>query len=191
MDVKNIKITKLDKSDYIKPYKILYTQNSKELFWDCINTHDSVACVLYHKEFDSFIFVKQFRPSLWAYQSRNELTICDGISVELCAGIMDKGLSQEDTIKEEIIEECGYKVDKVYKICDNFLSLGIGASKQGLFYACVDESMRVSDGGGCDDECIEVEFIKRDEVLNFINNPSYFMPTSLKYGVLIALEKFI
>jgi len=34
-----------------------------------------------------------------------------GITLELCAGIMDKKhLSEQETAKEEVLEECGYDV---------------------------------------------------------------------------------
>ena len=33
-----------------------------------------------------------------------------GVTYELCAGIIDKPLSPVEIAKEEVIEECGYKV---------------------------------------------------------------------------------
>lgn len=33
-----------------------------------------------------------------------------GITVELCAGIVDKDLTLAEVAKEEILEECGYEV---------------------------------------------------------------------------------
>lgn len=188
MKIRDIKIAPLTKSKFIKPYKITYFQDDKFISWDCIEVFDGVMSVLYHKEFDSFIFVKQFRAPLWAYQQRNNQLIKDGMSIELCGGIMDKNRSQEETIIEEIFEECGYRVESVEKICDNFSSVAIGAAKQGLFFAIVDESMRVGSGGGVDyEESIDLVFVKKDEVLDFINNT----PTSavLKYGIMMALKR--
>lgn len=34
-----------------------------------------------------------------------------GVTHELCAGIVDKSLPPVDIAREEILEECGYKVD--------------------------------------------------------------------------------
>lgn len=34
-----------------------------------------------------------------------------GVTYELCAGIVDKPLPPEEIAREEILEECGYKVN--------------------------------------------------------------------------------
>jgi len=61
------------------------------------------AILIYHKDRDSFILVEQFRPAVYM-KNKN------GITVELCAGIIDKDLSLEEIAKEERGEECGYMV---------------------------------------------------------------------------------
>lgn len=33
-----------------------------------------------------------------------------GVTTELCAGIVDKNLSLQEIVQEEILEECGYKI---------------------------------------------------------------------------------
>lgn len=34
-----------------------------------------------------------------------------GITLEFCAGIIDKNKSWEEIAKEEVLEECGYNID--------------------------------------------------------------------------------
>ena len=60
-----IKIEECLSSEYIKPKSMYYTHNSVEKRWDIVDTHNSVAILLYHKALDSFVFVKQFRPSIY------------------------------------------------------------------------------------------------------------------------------
>lgn len=52
-------------SDYIKPKSLYYRHNRKEKRWDVVETHDSVAILLYHESMDAFVFVMQFLPSIY------------------------------------------------------------------------------------------------------------------------------
>lgn len=190
-NIKNIEIIPLTKSKFVKPFSISFTQDGKQRIWDCVEAHDSVSSVLYHRDKDSFLFVKQFRPSLWYYQhSNNILSDEPGISTEFCAGIMDKNLSPKQTIIEEIIEETGYKVKDITKITSNYTALGFGANRQTMFYSIIDETMKISEGGGVDDEQIELLFIKRDEIMDFIFDESKVKAPNLQFGILWFLQNF-
>ncbi|RAZ48815.1 NUDIX domain-containing protein [Campylobacter hyointestinalis] len=189
--IKNLEIVPLEKSKFVKPFSILYTQDGKNKRWDCVEAHDSVSCIMYHKGFDAFLLVKQFRPSLWYYQTRNSINSDElGVTYELCAGIMDKGLSPEQTILEEILEETGYEVGKVKKITSSYTALGFGANRQTLFCTFIDESMKKTAGGGVDDERIEIEFIKREEITKFIYDESKVKAPNLQFAVLWFLGHF-
>jgi UDP-sugar diphosphatase len=80
------------------------------------------------------------------------------MSIELCAGIVDKEMSLQQIAQEEIEEECGYVVtlDNVKKLTSFYTSVGFAGSRQTLYYTEVDASMKVSEGGGVDGELIEV-----------------------------------
>ena len=59
-----------------------------------------------------------------------------GITLELCAGIVDKDKSLAEIAREEVEEECGYKVkiDEM-KFVQNFrASIGTGGAKMAMFY---------------------------------------------------------
>jgi UDP-sugar diphosphatase len=94
------------------------------------------------------------------------------MSIELCAGIVDKNLTLQKIAQEEIEEECGYAValESVEKITSFYTSVGFAGSKQTLYYVEVDESMKVSDGGGVDDELIEVVLLSIEDAKEFIYN---------------------
>ncbi len=140
-----------------------YEQNGIVKSWEIVQAHDSVSVLIYHREFKSFILVKQFRPAVYVNNR-------DGMSLELCAGIVDKEMSWQQIAQEEIEEECGYAVslENVQKITSFYTSVGFAGSKQTLYYAEVDESMKVSEGGGVDGELIEVIILPLQDVEKFI-----------------------
>jgi len=156
-----------------------YRQNGIEKSWEVVKAHDSVAILLYHKEKESFILVKQFRPAV--YNSNQ-----NGMTLELCAGIVDKNLTLREIAKEEIEEECGYRVplESISKITSFYTSVGFAGSRQVLYYAQVDEAMRVSKGGGVDGELIEVVTIPTAEAKEFIYNENIAKSTGLMFAFL-------
>ena len=86
--------------------------------------------------------------------------------VEIPAGKMDvKGETPEDTLRREILEEIGYKIDKISSTRSNYHfypSPGMSTEKIHLFYAEV--SNQIEDGGGVDNEEIEIVEISRREL---------------------------
>jgi len=147
----NFKLSPLVDAHYIKTSLATYEQSGTPKTWEIVQAHDSVAILLYHEEQEAFILVKQFRPAVY-------LNNDDGMTIELCAGLIDKPLSLEQIAKEEIEEECGFDVplEGVERVTSFHTSVGFAGSKQTLYYAKVNESMRVSEGGGIQDEEIEV-----------------------------------
>jgi len=56
--------------------------------------------------------VRQFRLPVYVHkqQQGQKVTGSDGITLEVCAGIVDKEISYVDHAVEEVFEETGYKV---------------------------------------------------------------------------------
>ncbi len=162
-------VSELKNPKFIKPIKIHYTQNGLKKEWEAVISHDSVSILLWHKEKESFVVVKQLRaPVLNANKTCGEM-------YELCAGIVDKDISNAQIAKEEIFEECGYDVplESLKKISMFYTSVGISGASQTLYYAECDESMRVTDGGGLEEEEIEVIYIPLKDAKAFMFNDSY------------------
>jgi len=161
--IQNVKIEPLTENKFIKPVQISYIQSGKEKKWEAIISHDSVAVLLYHLEKESFLLVKQFRPPVYINNKNN------GFTHELCAGILDKNVTEAQTVVEEIDEECGYLVDinNIEKITSFYTSVGFAGARQGLYYAEIDESMKIHDGGGIHDEEIELFFLPTKEAKSF------------------------
>ena len=183
-DIKNFTLQELTDAKFIKTAFATYEQNGKEKFWEIVEAHDSVAILLYHREQDSFILVKQFRPAVY-------LNNQDGMTVELCAGIVDKNLSLAHIAQEEIEEECGYRVlvEDIQKITSFHTSVGFAGSKQMMYYAEVDESMKVSEGGGVDDEQIEVISLPVEKAKAFIYDESIAKTPGLMFAFMWYFDR--
>lgn len=189
--IKDIEIKELGESKYIRPFSIHFVQDGIKRKWDCIKAHDSVSCLLYHTQRDAFLFVKQFRPSLWYYQKQNGINSDElGISYEFCAGLCDKGLDEKRTMIEEIFEETGYATNDVRYITSIFTGLGFSANRQSIFYALIDESMKRGAGGGIDDEKIELCFIERAKINEFLLDESKPKGAGALFGITWFLANF-
>ncbi len=160
-----------------------YDQNGISKSWEIVKAHDSVAILIYHVGKDAFILVEQFRPAVYMNND-------NGMTVELCAGIVDKALSLKQIAKEEIEEECGYDVptEKIEKITSFYTSVGFAGSRQMLYYAEVDEKMKVSEGGGVDNELIEVRILPVEKAKTLIFDESIAKTPGLMFAFMWWFE---
>jgi len=184
-EITNFRLEPLLESHFIKTALAKYRQNGLPKSWEIVEAHDSVAILLYHTERNAFILVKQFRPAVYL-NNRN------GETVELCAGIVDKDLPLVQIAIEEIDEECGYQVplDAIERVAAFHTSVGFAGSKQTLYYAEVDEKMRVSDGGGVDGELIEVIELPTDKMTEFIFDESIAKTPGLMFAFMWWKERY-
>jgi len=92
--------------------------------------------------------------------------------------------------KEEIEEECGYDValESIEKITSFHTSVGFAGSKQMLYYAQVDESMKVSEGGGVDSEMIEVVYLPLKEAKALIYDENIAKTPGLMFAFMWWFE---
>jgi UDP-sugar diphosphatase len=166
--IKNFKIGELKETKFIHPVKVTFNQNGKDKTWEAVKSHDSVAVLLYHEEKNAFLLVKQFRAPVYLNDNTKTFTY------ELCAGLVDKDKSLVEIAKEEIDEECGYDVDvnNIQKVTSFFTNVGISGGCQYLFFAKINESMKIHSGGGINDEQIELYFLPLDECDDFIFDES-------------------
>jgi len=200
-DIKNVKFVEMTNSKFLKPYRILYRQGSRDKIWDCIQAHDSVAILIFNVTRKVFVFVEQFRPPVFATRqtgcSSSKIEIgCEwnnvdgnlGITLELCAGIRDKDLSAEQTACEEIFEECGYKVEpqQLEKIKVFVGSVGASGGCQNLFYVEVDDSIHTAEGGGLpqEGELLRVKEMSIEEVEAYVQQDHVNSPPGFLYAIL-------
>ena len=182
--IKNFKLEPLTAPNFVKTSLATYEQNSIKKSWEIVHSHDSVAILIYHQERDTFVLVKQFRPPVY---NRNG----DGMTIEMCAGLIDKEKTLEQIAKEEIEEECGFRVplSSIERITKVLSAVGTSGSSQVIYYAEVNESMRVSQGGGIDDEQIEVVEIPVGEAKAFMFDETIGKTVGLMFAFMWWFEK--
>lgn len=116
---------------------------------------NGAAILLYNIKKGTVVLTKQFR--MPTYVNGNE----DGMMIEACAGLLEKG-NAEETIKMEVEEETGYKIDKVKKIFESYMSPGSVTEILYFFIGQYEDAMKVSEGGGADDETENIEVLEMD-----------------------------
>jgi len=168
--------------NYIKPIMLNYTLKGKHRQWEAVITHSSVSILLYHKEKNALVLVKQLRPAVLNANKK------DGFMYEMCAGIIDKDASDEQIAKEEVYEECGYDipVENLEKVSSFYTNVGISGAKQTIYYGELTEAMKINEGGGLEEEDIEVIYIPLEDAKAFMFDESY-QKTS---GVIMAFYWF-
>ncbi len=124
---------------------------------------NGAGILLYNKEKGTVILTRQFR--MPTYVNGND----DGMMIEVCAGMLD-GDNPEDCIRKETEEETGYKINNVHRVLETYMSPGAVTEILYLFVGAYEDRMKVSEGGGKDDESenIEVLEIPFDEALRMI-----------------------
>jgi GDP-mannose pyrophosphatase NudK len=136
----------------------------KRLSRECYDRGDGTSVLLYNTQNRKVILTKQFR--MPAFINCNN----EGMSIEVCAGALDKDESPETCIVREIEEEVGIKIETVEKVMETYMSPGAVTEKMHLFIAQYADDMKVSCGGGLEteDEEIEVLEINIDKALEMI-----------------------
>ena len=109
--------------------------------------------LLYNKNDQTVILTRQFR--MPTYLNGNK----DGLLIECCAGLLDKD-DAEECIKRETEEETGYKISDVKKVFEAYMSPGSVTEMLYFFVAEYSKEMKVSDGGGIDEESENIEVLE-------------------------------
>ena len=81
--------------------------------------------------------------------------------IECCAGLLDQD-NPEDCIKRETEEETGFKVERVQKVFEAYMSPGSVTEILYFFVAEYSDNMKVSDGGGLEHEQENIEVLELD-----------------------------
>jgi nudix-type nucleoside diphosphatase (YffH/AdpP family) len=114
---------------------------------------NGAAILLYNLQKKTVILTRQFR--LPTYLNGNK----SGMMIEVCAGMLDLNNPEECVIRETE-EETGYRITKVEKIMETYMSPGAVTEILYLFTGAYDESMKVSEGGGVAHEHENIEVME-------------------------------
>ncbi|EFA01723.1 uridine diphosphate glucose pyrophosphatase NUDT14 [Tribolium castaneum] len=193
--ISDVVLKPLEKSIYVKPQTMHFVQNGRKRTWDLLDVHDSVAILLHNTRKQTLIFVKQFRPPVYfgSIPEEDRKGTIDvnkypaelGITLEMCAGLVDKDKPLVEIAKEEILEECGYDVplSSLVKVGSYRSGVGTLGSLQTTYYCEVTDDMKVSQGGGVGDEIIDVVEMTVPEVKKYITQDKIPSPPSFLFAV--------
>jgi len=150
--------------------KVTFDYQKKDNSWitqkrEVYDRGNGAAILLYNTKQKTVILTRQFR--LPTYLNGNET----GMMIEVCAGLLDED-HPEQCIIRETEEETGYRLTKVTKIMETYMSPGAVTEILYLFVGEYDESMKVSDGGGVahEEENIDVLEMSYDKAYAMIES---------------------
>ncbi|KAJ3651781.1 hypothetical protein Zmor_017796 [Zophobas morio] len=194
-NISNIYLTDYIPTIYTTPCTMQYTQNGKTIERGIFAERNGVLIIVYNKTQNVLTLVKQFRAAayLGCIPEQDRKGIIDtekypprlGITLEFCAGLEDKNVPTEQIAREEILEECGYDVplEKLEKVCTYKNLTETTGARTTMFYCEVTDDMRVSKGGGVDDELIEVMEMPVEKVLEYANASNVNSPMNFMFGL--------
>jgi UDP-sugar diphosphatase len=183
-------------------FHLIASDNKCFLFYtilqDLIRAHDSVAIITFNTTRNTLICVKQFRPAVYYGLISEEFEktgVIDyekfppknAITLELCAGIIDKNLPNAEIAREELIEECGYdiSVDRLEEVMSFRSGVGTNGALQIMYYVEVTDDDRINSGGGVQDEIIEVVELTIPEARDLLKQGStHSSPPAFLFGIL-------
>ncbi|MBL3546718.1 nudix-type nucleoside diphosphatase (YffH/AdpP family) [Chryseobacterium rhizosphaerae] len=114
---------------------------------------NGAVILLYNTSSHTVILTRQFR--LPTYINGNST----GMLIEACAGLLDND-NPEDCIKRETEEETGYKISKVEKVFQAYMSPGSVTEILYFFIAEYSNEMKIADGGGLEEEGENIEVLE-------------------------------
>ncbi|WP_213523023.1 NUDIX domain-containing protein [Nonlabens sp.] len=154
------KIQKEEKvfDDFLKIYKAVVTHETFNTDQEITATRlaldrgNAIAVLLYEKDTDSFLFIRQYRyPSARHGQPW---------TLEIPAGSIDTNESAKDAAIREVREEIGYQIDQLQFIVEYFPSPGILSEQISIFYGEVTSNQKIAKGGGSISEKEDIELVK-------------------------------
>ena len=119
---------------------------------EVLDKGDCIAVLLYEKDSDSLLLIKQFRyPTI-----KNT----DGWFVELPAGAIENNEEPVVAAYREVKEETGYEVRHLEKVTTFYATPGSSSERMFLFYGEVDTKDKIEKGGGATYEDEDIEIVK-------------------------------
>lgn len=119
---------------------------------------NGATILLYDLARRTVILTRQFR--LPTYVNGNT----SGMLIEACAGLLDRD-DPVACITRELREETGFAIQAARQVMEAYMSPGSVTEKLHFFVAEYSDAQRVDDGGGVEEEDIEVIELPFDEAL--------------------------
>lgn len=159
VDIRNLEKTLLSDNWYTLN-KVSFDLQNQQGQWqrqerEVYDRGNGATILLYNLKKRSVILTSQFR--IPTYLNGN----ADGMLIETCAGLLDQD-NPEECIKRETEEETGFKVDKVKKVFEAYMSPGAVTELLYFFVAEYSDEMKVSQGGGLEHEQENIDVLELD-----------------------------
>ncbi|KMQ64916.1 GDP-mannose pyrophosphatase [Chryseobacterium angstadtii] len=156
-DIKIIK-TEILSDNWYTLNKVTYTIAKKDgttetQSREAYDRGNGAVILLYNTTSGTVILTRQFR--LPTFINGNT----SGMLIEACAGLLDND-NPEECIKRETEEETGYKISKVEKVFEAYMSPGSVTEILHFFIAEYSNEMKITDGGGLEEEGENIEVLE-------------------------------
>ena len=150
--------TKILSDNWYTLNKVTYKYLNDKGHWEthsreAYDRGNGATILLYNREDRTVVLTRQFR--MPTYINGNQT----GMMIEACAGLLDAD-NPEDCIRKETEEETGYRIEKVEKVFESYMSPGSVTEILHFFVAQYQKDMKVSDGGGLAEEQENIEVLE-------------------------------
>ena len=157
--VKNVKKLLLSDNWYTLN-KIVFDYKMSDGKWvnqerEAYDRGNGATVMLYNTSKQTVVLISQFR--MPTYLNGNE----SGMLIESCAGLLD-GDDPETCVIKEAEEESGFRVKKVEKVFESYMSPGAVTEILYFYIAEYEEADKVSSGGGLADEQEDITVMEID-----------------------------
>jgi len=168
-DIEIVKTEVLSDNWYVLR-KVSYRMRRNDGTWvertrEAYDRGNGATILLYDLGRRTVLLTRQFR--LPTYVNGND----SGMLLETCAGLLDAD-NPEDCIRRETREETGYEIREVRKLFEAYMSPGSVTEILHFFAAEYSAAERIGEGGGIDDEDIEVVEMGFDAALDAVRTGS-------------------
>ncbi len=182
--IKNLRIEVLSNNWYTLN-KVTYDYEKENGIWEthtreAYDRGNGATILLYNKADGTIVLTRQFR--LPTYLNGN----ATGMLIEACAGLLDQN-HPEDCIRKETEEETGFRISKVEKVFEAYMSPGSVTETLYFFIAEYAHEMKVNSGGGIAEEQENIEVL----VLDFNKALSMIDTGEIKDGKTIMLLQHV
>jgi len=134
-------------------YELYNGQMSAELTRLNFNRGDSAAVILHDPMLDTVIMTEQFR---YPTATKDHPWI-----LEIPAGTIESDENDDPTVtlRRELMEELGYRVNNFRKVASFFVSPGGTSERIFLFYAAIKPEDKIAKGGGLVEEGEDIRMV--------------------------------
>jgi len=211
--ITDVALEGLEKARFVRPFSMRFKMGDRQRRWELLQIHDSVAIMMYNQDQKKLVFVRQFRPAVFVKNyavkhgldlesivneelrtpgKSRDLSVAEGeeqlgMTMELCAGIIDKKASAAEIAVSEVFEETGYcvKPDDLVLVRSYKSGVGTASSKQTIYYVEVTDAQRTGSGGGLasEGENIEVLHLTEEETQRMLDDDSIDKPLGLIFAL--------